>query len=517
MFNWLFKKVVTFREKVAVDLGEGDTEKPFLEHLDDLRTMIVRIVVTLLVCTIGTFVFIEELMRIITYPLVMAGIADHVTLQNLKPTGGFMTAMNISLVAGVIISFPALLYFLLQFVLPGLRSNEKKVLFPALAVGAGLFLTGVVFAYYVVAPRALEFFYQFSRDIGSTAHVQVETKLPSTPDPKAPEAKAPDATAPQAPAGASELKPGTRITATTEGGKVLVFEVVEVRPGAAATGPPPGPVKTELPPNPAKTGEGDASATTTTALSTTPDGEKVAATAPMLWELTEYVKFLCQFILIFGACFELPVVVMALVKLDVLNYKVMKTSRSWAAIIICVVAAVITPTQDALTLGLLAVPMYVLYEVCIWLAWWMEKRDRKLYPEYYKERDEDEKELAVSDDWDNENYNPWGGNDDEEDDDDERARKSKPAPAPSPEASDSGSTGTISPTTETPETSKEGPDSEYAAGSGISDSDSGTDADSSSQAEKSGATSDDGSEKSDSSSKDAAKPDEPSADKRDTD
>ncbi len=137
------------------------------------------------------------------------------------------------------------------------------------------------------------------------------------------------------------------------------------------------------------------------------------------------MKFVCQFVLIFGACFELPVVVMALVKLDVLNYKVMKTTRAWAAIIICVVAAVITPTQDVLTLGLLAVPMYVLYEICIWLAWWLEKRDRALYPEYYKSIEDDEKAIAATDDWDNESYNPWS----DDDDADELRPSSRPAPS----------------------------------------------------------------------------------------
>jgi sec-independent protein translocase protein TatC len=163
------------------------------------------------------------------------------------------------------------------------------------------------------------------------------------------------------------------------------------------------------------------------------------AAAPFIWELTDYVKFLCQFVLIFGACFELPVVVMALVKLDVLNYKMMKGTRSWAAVIIAVVAAVITPTQDALTLALLAVPMYVLYEICIWLAWWMEKKDRQLYPEYYKEQDADAKELEVSDDWDNESYNPFNQDDDEEESSSSSAQPAstpvEPAPSAEPTAS----------------------------------------------------------------------------------
>ena len=82
-------------------------------------------------------------------------------------------------------------------------------------------------------------------------------------------------------------------------------------------------------------------------------------------------------------------------------------------IIIAVVAAIITPTQDALTLGLLALPMYVLYEICIWLAWWMEKKDRQQYHEYYKDQDADAKEVEVADDWDNDSYNPFGQEDNE--------------------------------------------------------------------------------------------------------
>jgi len=316
MFNWLFKKVVTLREKVAVDLGTEDEEKPFLDHLEDLRNMIVRVCITLLVVTLGTFFFYQELLLIIEQPLVMAGIRDKVTLTNFQVTGGFMTAMNISLVAGVILSFPLLFFFVLQFVLPGLRTTEKKILFPAIGVGGGLFLLGVLFSYYLVAPRALEFFYEFSKEMDQASTVAGQTAPPDK----------------------------------------------------------------------------------------------------LIWERVQYVKFVCQFVLIFGACFELPVVVMALVKMDVLNYKVMKTTRAWAAIIICVVAAVITPTQDALTLGLLAVPMYALYEICIWLAYYMEKRDRKLYPEYYSDLDKESSDIAVADDWDNENYNPWNeaGREDEE-------------------------------------------------------------------------------------------------------
>lgn len=433
MFNWAFKKIVKLREKVAVDLGDNDAEKPFLDHLDDLRTMIVRMCITLLVVTLGTFFFYQELLALMRYPLTLAGIADKIILQNFKVTGGFMTVMNISLVSGIVLAFPLLLYFALQFILPGLRSNEKKVIFPALSVGAGLFLMGVVFAYYVVTPRALTFFYEFSVGIGTGA--TAETVVSPAPAP-----------APTTGTEAKEQKLANEFGILWESRNAGVKNTVEASTDGktwtplttvGADGKPAEPKDilfvriTSLPADVSAATPAPATTATTpaavaAAAAATGAAVAVATSQPFIWELTEYVKFICQFVLIFGLCFELPVVVMALVKLDVLNYKVMKGSRTWAAIIITVVAAIITPTQDALTLGLLAVPMYILYEICIWLAWYMEKKDRQLYPEYYKEQDEQAKEVEVADDWDNENYNPWNENGS---DDDEESSKPVTTPA----------------------------------------------------------------------------------------
>jgi len=128
---------------------------------------------------------------------------------------------------------------------------------------------------------------------------------------------------------------------------------------------------------------------------------------------------------------------MALVKLDFLSYKLMKTTRKHAIIAIAIFSAVITPTQDVLTLLLLAGPLYILYEICIWLAYFIEKKDREAFPEYYAQIEKDEKELeqeVAKDDWDNENYNPWfSENDDTEKDlEDEYQRPPRPS-APPPE------------------------------------------------------------------------------------
>ncbi|HYF34667.1 MAG TPA: twin-arginine translocase subunit TatC [Prosthecobacter sp.] len=321
MWHGLLNKVFKIRDKVAMNLGKDDEEKPFLEHLDDLRKMLVRIVITLLVTVLITFGFHKWLMVIIKLPLAFAGLDSN--LININPPAAFMTAVNVSLIAAIIISFPVILIFIMQFVLPGLKENEKKLMFPALAVGTGLFLTGVFFSYFIVLPRALLFFDDFGRSIG----------------------------------------------------------------------------------------------------------------IGQTWTLEAYVTFATRFILIFGISFELPVVVMALVKLDFLGYETMKKTRKHAVIFIAIFSAVVTPTQDILTLLLLSAPLYVLYEICIWLARYLEKKDRAAYPEYYEQIDKDAKELEkeVKDDWDNENYNPWFSEDDREDEEDEYQRPRATPSAPPPE------------------------------------------------------------------------------------
>ncbi|MES2598239.1 MAG: twin-arginine translocase subunit TatC [Verrucomicrobiota bacterium] len=330
MWQGLLNKAFKAREKIALNLNPNDEEKPFLDHLDDLRTMLMRMIITLLVSTIGTFIFYKELFRIILYPLVLAGFAPDIDsamglLINTDIAGPFMMAVNVALIAGVIIAFPLLFIFLLQFVLPGLHNKEKKLLFPAIAIGTGLFVGGCLFAYWMVLPRALIFFAEFAGTMG----------------------------------------------------------------------------------------------------------------AKQMWEIGAYVTFTTRFILVFGIAFELPVVVMALVKLDILTFKIMKKTWRHALIAITLFAAVITPTPDVLTLMLMSGPLYVLYGICVVLAYFMEKKDREAFPEYYAELEKDEKELEKppeKDEWDNENYNPWFSEDDQDKDIDDEYQKPRPsAPPPSVE------------------------------------------------------------------------------------
>ncbi len=350
MWKAILSKLFKAREKIAIDLTKSDEEKPFLEHLEDLRTMLVRIAITLLVATLGTFAFNKQLTDLMLRPYVVgmtstvASIAEEIKEDpsladpsrpeftwkmpgTREAAEGFMVSVNVSLVAGVIIAFPLVLLFLLQFILPGLRDNEKKMLWPGLTIGFGLFLGGVVFSFLAVLPRALNFFAEWNFWHG--------------------------------------------------------FENI--------------------------------------------------------WMLGDYITFSTRFILLFGISFELPVVVMILVKMGILGFKTMNRTRPHAIIGITVFSAVITPTQDILTLLLLAGPLYVLYEICIWLSYLIEKKDREAYPEYYADLDKDTKELEAEspDEWDKEDYNPWfSDSSDDEDEIDLGPSRTKTEEPPKPDATE---------------------------------------------------------------------------------
>lgn len=92
------------------------------------------------------------------------------------------------------------------------------------------------------------------------------------------------------------------------------------------------------------------------------------------WTVQQYYSFVTRFTMGFGLAFELPVVVLALVRFGLVTYRFMARTRPYAVILMFVLAAIITPTPDILTLVAMALPMCLLYESCIWIAWLMERR-----------------------------------------------------------------------------------------------------------------------------------------------
>jgi sec-independent protein translocase protein TatC len=95
------------------------------------------------------------------------------------------------------------------------------------------------------------------------------------------------------------------------------------------------------------------------------------------WKADEYISFICKFMLGMGLGFEMPVVILTLVKIGVLNYRILKAGRRYMIVINLVLGAILT-TPEVITQVIMFLPLQLLYEISIWIAWYWERRDKKL-------------------------------------------------------------------------------------------------------------------------------------------
>jgi sec-independent protein translocase protein TatC len=243
------------------DLPEGETSKPFLEHLEDLRWTVVKMAMALFVAMIFCFLFRQTLVRVMQAPL--HNVEPQIgALKALGITDSIVISFHLAFYSGIVLSFPLLLYFLAEFILPALTAVEKRFLFPAIVGSFGLFLLGVLVCYFWLLPKTILFFFRDTQSLGWSP----------------------------------------------------------------------------------------------------------------TWTVQQYYSFVTKFVFGFGLAFELPVVVLALVYFGLITYKFMARTRPYAIVLIFILAAIIAPTPDLVTLIAMALPMALLYESCIWIAWIMERR-----------------------------------------------------------------------------------------------------------------------------------------------
>ena len=93
------------------------------------------------------------------------------------------------------------------------------------------------------------------------------------------------------------------------------------------------------------------------------------------WRAEEYISFVCRFMLGMGLGFEMPVVILTLVKIGVLSYATLSRARRYMIVINLILGAVLT-TPEVVTQILMFVPLQCLYEVTVWIAWYWDQPDR---------------------------------------------------------------------------------------------------------------------------------------------
>ena len=136
-----------------------DSKMPFMEHLGELRTRLVRSLFALLVGLGIALPFSQQIMDYLAKP---ARDTNH-NLVFLTLTEAFWVQMKIGLIAGLFIASPAVLWQVWRFISPGLHANEKKYAAPFVIVGSLLFIGGGVFSLKVVTPFAIKFLLSYER------------------------------------------------------------------------------------------------------------------------------------------------------------------------------------------------------------------------------------------------------------------------------------------------------------------------------------------------------------------
>jgi len=152
-----------FLERFLAFRNKGDEAKPFLSHIEDLRLTIIKIAIALIVGMFLCFAFRDHLAALIQRPLVDLDPDRAANLQSLGVADSFTISLELAFYGGIVLSFPLIVVFIAEFILPALNPREKAMILPVALIGSGLFLGGAAFSYFVVLPQTLDFFFNDAR------------------------------------------------------------------------------------------------------------------------------------------------------------------------------------------------------------------------------------------------------------------------------------------------------------------------------------------------------------------
>jgi sec-independent protein translocase protein TatC len=136
-------------------------EMPFLDHLEELRWRIIWSLAALVVAVAVAFLLLMKMDVIGLLERPIAPFLNGRKLVYTHPGDPFSIVLNASVILGIVIALPVILYQLWAFVSPALYRNEKKVVIPLFFFATVLFLSGVSLAYFVVLPLAVQWLLSF--------------------------------------------------------------------------------------------------------------------------------------------------------------------------------------------------------------------------------------------------------------------------------------------------------------------------------------------------------------------
>lgn len=153
-----------------------EKEMPFLEHLEELRSRLIKALLSVAFFTALSWFFIERIFDFLVMPyrdaiaLAKSKVQDPATLENVRliftnPTGGFMIYIKLALTVGILFSIPVIVFQVWQFIAPGLLRRERRIAVWVVFFTTLCFMAGALFCYYVVLKYGLGFLLTFQSDV----------------------------------------------------------------------------------------------------------------------------------------------------------------------------------------------------------------------------------------------------------------------------------------------------------------------------------------------------------------
>nr|YP_010198623.1 Sec-independent protein translocase component TatC [Gracilaria pacifica]UAD87039.1 Sec-independent protein translocase component TatC [Gracilaria pacifica] len=136
-----------------------NTEMSVFEHLEELRQRILIASIIFFIITITCFAYMKNIAYILQQPAI------GIKFLQLAPGEYLFTSIKVSLYTGFLLSSPFIIYQIILFILPGLTKKESKLIIPILSTSIILFFSGIIFAYKILAPAALQFLISYGNEI----------------------------------------------------------------------------------------------------------------------------------------------------------------------------------------------------------------------------------------------------------------------------------------------------------------------------------------------------------------
>lgn len=140
-----------------------DDKLPFTAHLAELRTRLIRCFVAVGIGFLISYGFKEKLFEILTRPLIQV-MNEGETLIFTGIPEAFFTFLKVSLLAGILLAIPVIMFEFWMFVAPGLYKNERKIMLPIVIVSSFFFVGGALFGYFIVFPFGFQFLLGFATE-----------------------------------------------------------------------------------------------------------------------------------------------------------------------------------------------------------------------------------------------------------------------------------------------------------------------------------------------------------------